>query len=257
MAGDWIKFEKATLDKPEVFEIAGMLDIDPDAVIGKLMRVWNWFDDQSHDGCAPVALRAQLNRITGVTGFVEAMQHVGWMSCEDSKLTIPNFDRHNGQTSKQRALSAKRMAKTRTKRCGASATSSATKAQPEKRREEKSSNNPLPPKGDFGLDDSASPRRKSKRVTDAKKKIMKIDTNTPTMIRIGDLFGRKENTLWTIAEAEALAMIQPDEAQIEGMENYYLADHGDKDIRRRDLITLLNNWQSELDRAREWWKKSA
>ena len=33
MAGDWIKFEIATPDKPEVWEIAESLDIDPDAVI--------------------------------------------------------------------------------------------------------------------------------------------------------------------------------------------------------------------------------
>ena len=45
MAGDWLKFEKVTMDKPEVFEMAGILGIDPDAVVGKLLRVWSWFDD--------------------------------------------------------------------------------------------------------------------------------------------------------------------------------------------------------------------
>jgi hypothetical protein len=42
MAGDWIKFELTTLDKPEVCQIADLADIDPDAVVGKLMRVWGW-----------------------------------------------------------------------------------------------------------------------------------------------------------------------------------------------------------------------
>jgi hypothetical protein len=106
-------------------------------VIGKLLRVWDWFDDQSVDGYAPVALAPQLNRNTGVSGFVDAMQQVGWIAVEDNRLMIPNFARHNGQTAKDRALSAKRMAKSRGNSCGAGATSTATPPQPEKRREEK------------------------------------------------------------------------------------------------------------------------
>lgn len=39
MAGDWLKFEKATLDKPEVFAIAAFTGLDPDAVLGKLLPV--------------------------------------------------------------------------------------------------------------------------------------------------------------------------------------------------------------------------
>jgi len=96
MAGDWMKFEKATLNKPEVFEMAGNLGIDPDAVVGKLLRVWDWFDDQSVDGYAPVTLAAQLNRNTGCDGFTQAMQEVGWLTIEDGKLSLPNFHRHNG-----------------------------------------------------------------------------------------------------------------------------------------------------------------
>ncbi len=40
MAGDWIKVQHVTPDKPEVWQIADRLDIDPDAVVGKLIRVW-------------------------------------------------------------------------------------------------------------------------------------------------------------------------------------------------------------------------
>jgi len=142
MAGDWIKFEKATLNKPEVFEMAGILDLDPDAVVGKLLRVWDWFDDQSRDGYAPVTLAAQLDRNTGVTGFVKAMEKVGWAVMENNRIGIPNFSRHNGQTAKDRALSAKRMAKQRGKSYGdvtlSGVTPSVTPPQPEKRREEKS-----------------------------------------------------------------------------------------------------------------------
>ena len=104
MAGDWIKFEKTTLEKPEVFELSEILGIDPDAVVGKLLRVWNWFDDHSRDGNAHVTVTALLDRYTGVTGFVRAMQQVGWMTLEGVTITIPRFDRHNGTPAKTRAL---------------------------------------------------------------------------------------------------------------------------------------------------------
>ena len=138
MAGDWLKFEKSTLDKPEVFEIASALDIDPDAVIGKLLRVWDWFDDQSADGCAPVTVKALLDRYSGVTGFTLAMENVGWIRIDGDIMTLPNFGRHNGQTAKVRALSAKRTAKSRNKSDAESDGLCVTKTQPEKKRKEKS-----------------------------------------------------------------------------------------------------------------------
>lgn len=114
MAGDWMKFEKATLEKPEVFRIAGDLGIDPDAVVGKLLRVWNWFDDQSRDGHAPVTIETLLDRYTGVPGFVQAMERAGWMErTDDGRLCVPNFGRHNGSPAKSRASAQKRQQKHR------------------------------------------------------------------------------------------------------------------------------------------------
>lgn len=40
VAGDWIKVEHATPDKPEVVLMSSILKIDQDAVTGKLLRVW-------------------------------------------------------------------------------------------------------------------------------------------------------------------------------------------------------------------------
>ena len=140
MAGDWIKYQKTTGEKPEVFEIAGQLEIDPDAVIGKLLRVWSWFDDHSVDGNASVTVIPLLDRLAGVTGFVTALINVGWMKMEEESLTIPNFGRHNGKTAKNRALTNERVAKSRTKsnaKCnGPSVTKSVTRE--EKRREDNS-----------------------------------------------------------------------------------------------------------------------
>ena len=110
MAGDWIKFECATPDKPEVWAIAAVLEIDPDAVVGKLLRVWGWFDQQTEDGNAPSVSKMLLDRLVGVTGFCKAVIDSGWMNDDGVTLSLPHFDRHNGKTAKNRATTAKRVA---------------------------------------------------------------------------------------------------------------------------------------------------
>jgi hypothetical protein len=110
MAGDWIKFELTTLDKPEVCQIADLANIDPDAAVGKLMRVWGWFDQQTENGNAPSVSKKLLDRMVGVTGFCEHMKSVGWMAEADGVISLPHFDRHNGKTAKNRLLTAKRVA---------------------------------------------------------------------------------------------------------------------------------------------------
>ncbi|WP_223535327.1 DnaT-like ssDNA-binding domain-containing protein [Pseudomonas sp. GL-B-16] len=110
MAGDWIKFELTTMDKPEVCLIADLAGIDPDAVVGKLMRVWAWFDQQTESGNAPSVSKKLLDRSVGVTGFCEYMKSVGWMTEVEGAISLPHFERHNGKTAKNRLLTAKRVA---------------------------------------------------------------------------------------------------------------------------------------------------
>ena len=131
MAGDWIKVDITTPDKPEVHLIAERLGIDPDAVTGKLIRIWCWADQQTIDGNARSVTKTLLDRVSGVTGFSEMLVQVGWLEESAFGFCFPNFDRHNGQTAKNRALTGKRVQKSRNAR-------SVTKALPEieKRREE-------------------------------------------------------------------------------------------------------------------------
>ena len=142
MAGDWIKVECVTPDKPEVFQLAEILNIDPDAVTGKLIRVWIWADQQTIDGNAKGVTRMLLDRITGVTGFANAMLQTCWLEEINGSLAFSGFDKHNGQGAKKRAESNRRVSKHREKlkqECNAdSVTKSVTRE--EKRREEKSNN---------------------------------------------------------------------------------------------------------------------
>ncbi len=113
MAGDWIKLEHATPDKPEVFRMADILQIDPDTVVGKLARLWVWCDQQSINGKNLAVTDSFIDRVTHQPGFSAALREVSWLSARSGSLTIPNFDRHNGQTAKARALALDRKRKQR------------------------------------------------------------------------------------------------------------------------------------------------
>ena len=161
MAGDWIKIEMATPDKPEVFAMAAELGIDPDAVVGKLVRFWSWCDQQSIDGNAIPVTQTFLDRITHQPGFSDALRKVGWLEVRSGSLQVPHFDRHNGQSAKARAESNRRVAKHRTVKGNSAGVTDVTqkplqKPLPEKRREEKrdaNASSPLPPKGGNDVSD--------------------------------------------------------------------------------------------------------
>lgn len=147
MAGDWLKIEVHTPDKPEIWTIAGLLNIDPDEVFGKLFRMWSWFDQHTENGYAPSVTKKILDRTIGVAGFCDAVIESGWLEDDGKEIHVPNFELHNGKSSKNRALANRRMKKSRSERnvCDdVSVTGSdggrVTKAQPEKRREDNKEN---------------------------------------------------------------------------------------------------------------------
>jgi hypothetical protein len=139
MAGDWIKVESVTPNKPEVFKIADLCDIEPEHAFGSLLCIWIWADQHTEDGNAVSVTRRLVDRTAGVTGFADAMEKVGWLVIHPDGACFPNFDRHNGKTAKNRALTAKRVANHKLKSNDNSNGASVSSALPreEKRREEK------------------------------------------------------------------------------------------------------------------------
>lgn len=135
MAGDWMKIELELPDKPEVHYIANALNLNPDQVVGLLLRVWVWFNKHTTDGNAHGVTFALCDRITNVTGFGEAMMLAGWLEQQDKTLHMPKFDRHTSESSKKRALSASRQSKYRNANSNAGSVTEASQ------REEKNINN--------------------------------------------------------------------------------------------------------------------
>lgn len=154
MAGDWIKMRKDLSTDPAVILIAEATGLDEDSVVGKLHRVWCWADSQLRDGNAASVTKKWIDRYTNVAGFADAMERAGWLEVTEEGIAFPNFDRHNGQPAKARALTSIRVAASRQRNCNGA---SVTETLPEKRREEyiEPPNPPCVPQGDFSTREAA------------------------------------------------------------------------------------------------------
>lgn len=151
MASSWIKVEVITPDKPEIFQIAEQLNIDPDAVLGKLVRIWAWADQQTIDGNAGSVTKGVLDRLAFITGFADALITVGWLAYEDGKLVLPNFERHNGESSKKRALTNRRVAEHRKRETQNVTPPALQKELPEEEEEEDINKTPLSPREEIQI----------------------------------------------------------------------------------------------------------
>lgn len=109
MRRPWIKIEVSTPDKPEICAIATKLRIDPDAVVGKLVRLWSWAELSGVDPNALNVTKEFLDKVCGRKGFADALIHAGWLLESEGQLSFPHFERHNGNASKVRGLTARRV----------------------------------------------------------------------------------------------------------------------------------------------------
>lgn len=148
-------------DKPEVHQISALLQLDPDTVVGKLVRVWSWFDKQTVDGHAPSVTVALLDRITVRDGFAEAMAQAGWLDKANGGLRMPKFDRWNGQSAKKRALAYRRQAKKRN--ADVTPTSRPERDKSVTREDKRNITTPIPPSGAFLRFWGAWPKGERKR----------------------------------------------------------------------------------------------
>lgn len=120
MMVSWIKIEVILPDKPEVITLAKLLKLkDTDTVVGKLIRLWAWADMQTVDGQCVPCTDAFIDRTVFCKGFAKALRSVGWLEGEEGALVFPRFERHNGETTKERIGSNRRVSRFRNRGNGA------------------------------------------------------------------------------------------------------------------------------------------
>ncbi len=104
MAEEWIKMTKDLADKPEVRRLARLLGVTRYDIIGRLQTIWSWADTHSLSGKDMDISEEDIDDIADLNGFAAALRQVGWLRGRAAALEFPNFDRHNGQTAKRRAM---------------------------------------------------------------------------------------------------------------------------------------------------------
>lgn len=246
--GDWLSSPAVMLMTPE--QEAAYLRLlcydwmsdgipDDDASLAVLSRLGEgWFNHASR------VIRSCFNQHPSKSGF---LTNPRLQSEREKQDEWREKSRLGGiKSAKSRACKASRVVQPKVNRTvepkGNSSTSSSS-----------SNITPIVPKGTDGesLPKSPLPER-WRNIPKIDRRNHRVLFNTETMERIGKWFNRRQGTLWTLAEGIALDLIRPQDEDLDELESYYLADIPREDYRRRDLLTLLNNWNGELDRARLW-----
>jgi len=122
-------------DDPRVREIAERCSIPVAHAVGCLHAVWSWFDRHSCNGHVTHGRFTDIAALTpGVKGFAEAMEQVGYIKEFSTGISMPAFEKYHSQSAKRRALTARRVAKHRAKKCNVSVTPNGYHRREEKRR---------------------------------------------------------------------------------------------------------------------------
>lgn len=118
---EYIKIDHATPSKLEVYRMAEILGIDPDAVLGKLVRAWILAAQQHCDKRKVVLSESMIDRTCGTKGFAQAMILVGWLALQEGQIIVVHFEKHRFKEARKRAQTRLRVRKhrERKKKCNA------------------------------------------------------------------------------------------------------------------------------------------
>ena len=111
---NWIKMRGNLWDDPRVAKICDDTGRREAEVIGGLYWLWSMADEQTDDGTLIGLSTATIDRKTGIKGFGEAVLGIGWIEQLPDGLMIVRFEEHNGASAKRRAGMAKASSKYRT-----------------------------------------------------------------------------------------------------------------------------------------------
>jgi hypothetical protein len=106
----WIKVETHTPDKQEIRHIARSCNVSKADAFSAWFRLWSWFDGETADGHMSFLTMADCDEVAKLPGIGKALAAVQWIEfSDDGGAIIFNWDRHNGESAKKRAVNQKRM----------------------------------------------------------------------------------------------------------------------------------------------------
>jgi hypothetical protein len=141
MAGDWIKVEMCTPDKPETSQLADQLGCSLGDAFLACFRLWCWANTHTLDGYARGLSLARIDELGMKKNLGKILVKVGWLRLRKQGVFFPHFERHMSESAKRRALMKSRKSRSRHAR------SVTKKGQKRDQRREEKRIPPLPPPG--------------------------------------------------------------------------------------------------------------
>ena len=115
----WIKVQTTLARSAKVMQFAAALRMRRREALGMAVEWFCWVDAQCSNGCTGL-LPEQVDDVMGCERLADALLAVGWgFVGADGFLYVADFEQHNGEGAKARALAAERQAKKRAGVCHA------------------------------------------------------------------------------------------------------------------------------------------
>lgn len=118
MAGEWMKVEKVTPDKPEIAILARKLGVSIGDAFMAWFRVYAWADGMTCPGLVPNLSLTEVDQLAHApprTAEHLASKEIGWMRAGPEGVHFSKWDRHNGKSAKARALESEKKRNQRVK----------------------------------------------------------------------------------------------------------------------------------------------
>lgn len=107
--------ETSLLTSPKMQKLARLLHTDRLHAVGLAFAWLAWLDTQTTDGHSGLTPE-DLDDILGVQGAISALQAIGWCAIDsEGEVRAVDWEQHNGESAKKRALTARRVERSRIK----------------------------------------------------------------------------------------------------------------------------------------------
>lgn len=104
----WIKIDVDTPNKPAIVRLANDCGVSRGDAFLAFFRLYSWLDEQTADGTL-YADAEEVDAIARLPGTATILARSGWLTFyPDGRLTVTNWQEHNGQSAKRRAMDARR-----------------------------------------------------------------------------------------------------------------------------------------------------
>jgi len=103
----WIKIDVDTPSKPAIVRLANDCGVSRGDAFLAFFRLYSWLDEQTADGTL-YADAEEVDAIARLPGTAASLSRSGWIAFyPDGRLTVTNWQEHNGQSAKRRAMNAR------------------------------------------------------------------------------------------------------------------------------------------------------